>query len=84
MRRAFLLGTVGLLPVEPGVPHAARVTAISARSEDGTVVACDVLRGLDLSAFPVGMQVKLHRHRPDGRFRLGLIQSDKAVMEVPH
>jgi hypothetical protein len=84
MRRAFLLGTVGLLPVPPSVTHAACATTISARSEDGTVVARDVPRGLDLSAFPVGTQVKLHCHRPDGRFRLGLIESDKAVMEVPH
>ena len=57
---------------------------ISVRSEDGTVFTCDVPPSLDLSAFPVGTQVKLHCHRLDGRFRLGFIKSDKAVVEVPH
>jgi hypothetical protein len=59
-------------------------TTLSVRSEDGTVLTCDVPPGLDLSAFPVGTQVKLHCHRLDGSFRLGFIKSDKAVMEVPH
>ena len=58
--------------------------SISVRSQDGTVFTCDVPPGLDLSAFPVGTQVKLRCHRLDGRFRLGFSKSDKAVVEVPH
>jgi hypothetical protein len=58
--------------------------SISVRSADGTVFTCAVPPGLDLSAFPVGTQVKLHCHRLDGHFRLGFIKSDKAVVEVPH
>jgi hypothetical protein len=37
---------------------------------------CDVPPGLDLPALPVGMQLTLRRHRPNGPFR--------AVAEVPH
>jgi hypothetical protein len=59
-------------------------TTLSVRSEDGTVSTCDVPPGLDLSAFPVGTQVKLRCHRPDGRLRLGFVESGKAVVEVPH
>ena len=58
--------------------------SLTIRSQDGTDFTCDVPPGLDLSAFPVGTQVKLHCHRLDGRFRLGFIKSDKAVVEVPH
>jgi hypothetical protein len=58
--------------------------SLSVRAEDGTVFSCDVPPGLDLSAFPVGTQAKLHCHRLDGRFRLGFIKSDRAVVEVPH
>ena len=58
--------------------------SVSVRAEDGVVFACDVPAGLDLSAFPVGTQVKLHCHRLNGSFRLGFIKSDKAVVEVPH
>jgi hypothetical protein len=58
--------------------------SLTVRSQDGTDFTCDVPPGLDLSAFPVGTQVKLHCHRLDGRFRLGFIKSDKAVVEVPH
>jgi hypothetical protein len=39
MRRTFLLGAVGLLPVLPGVADAGRLTTIFVRSEDGTVFA---------------------------------------------
>ena len=59
-------------------------TALTVRSADGTDSTCDVPPGLDLSAFPVGTQVKLHCHRLDGKFRLGLIKSEQAVVEVPH
>jgi hypothetical protein len=59
-------------------------TSLTARSSDGTDFTCDVPPGLDLSAFPVGTQVKLHCHRVDGHFRLGFIKSEKAVVEVPH
>jgi hypothetical protein len=58
--------------------------SLTVRSQDGTDFTCDVPPGLDLSAFPVGTQVKLHCHRLDGKFRLGFIKSDKAVVEVPH
>jgi hypothetical protein len=59
-------------------------TSLTVRSSDGTDFTCDVPPGLDLSAFPVGTQVKLHCHRVDGRFRLGFIKSEQAVVEVPH
>jgi hypothetical protein len=49
--------------------------ALTVRWSDGTDFTCDV-QGLDLSAFPVGTQVKLHCHRLDGQFRLGFIKSD--------
>ncbi len=58
--------------------------SVTVRSQDATDFTCDVPPGLDLTAFPVGTQVKLHCHRLDGRFRLGFIKSDKAVVEVPH
>lgn len=58
--------------------------SVTVRSQDGTDFTCDVPPGLDLSAFPVGTQVKLHCHRLDGKFRLGFIKSEKAVVEVPH
>jgi len=45
------------------------------RQQDGTMT-CGVPCGLDLSALPVGMQLPLRRHRPNGRF--------PAVAEVPH
>jgi hypothetical protein len=61
-----------------------RVRTISVRSGDDTAFMCDVPPGLDLSAFPVGTQVKLRCHRPDGRLRLGFVESGKAVVEVPH
>jgi hypothetical protein len=62
----------------------AGVFSLTVRSQDGTDFTCDVRPGLDLSAFPVGTQVKLRCHRLDGKFRLGFIKSEKAVVEVPH
>ena len=59
-------------------------TSLTVRAADGTDFTCDVPPDLDLSAFPVGTQVKLHCHRLDGTFRLGFIKSGKAVVEVPH
>jgi hypothetical protein len=59
-------------------------SSVTARALDGADFTCVVPSGLDLSAFPVGTQVKLHCHRLDGTFRLGFIKSDKAVVEVPH
>jgi hypothetical protein len=58
--------------------------SLTVRAADGTDFTCDVPPGLDLSAFPVGTQVKLHCHRLDGKFRLGFIKSERAVVEVPH
>ena len=59
-------------------------TALTVRAADGVDFTCTVPAGLDLSAFPVGTQVKLHCHRLDGSFGLGFIKSEKAVVEVPH
>jgi hypothetical protein len=59
-------------------------SSLTVQAVDGGDVMCAVPSGLDLSAFPVGTQVKLHCHRLDGAFRLRFIKSERAVVEVPH
>jgi hypothetical protein len=59
-------------------------SSLTVRAQDGADFTCSLPPGLDLSAFPVGTQVKLHCHRLDGVFRLGFLKSEHAVAEVPH
>jgi hypothetical protein len=46
------------------------------------VVSCAVPAGTDLSKFPVGTSVKMHRHRIAGELRLEYLKSEHAVLEI--
>jgi hypothetical protein len=80
LTKASVLGAPRPFAAAPGAVDAARFGG-SARGAD---FMCHVRPGLGLSAFPVGTQVKLRCHRLDGKFRLGFIKSEQAVVEVPH
>ena len=80
LTKASVLGAPRPFTAAPGALDAARFGG----SAGGADFMCHVPRGLGLSAFPVGAQVKLRCHRLDGKFRLGFIKSELAVVEVPH
>lgn len=57
-------------------------TSVTVRGSDGHTVTCSVPAGTDLSAFGVGISVKVNCHKRDGQFRLAYLKSEKAVIEL--
>ena len=55
---------------------------LTVTASDGHAFTCTYPAGADLSAFPLGVQVKLHCHLLGGAFRLEYMKSETAVVEV--
>ncbi|MDP9491264.1 MAG: hypothetical protein M3P42_03555 [Actinomycetota bacterium] len=65
-----------------GTLDAKTETSVTVRGSDGHTVTCQVPAGTDLSAFGVGISVKVHCHKRDGLFRLAYMKSESAVIEL--
>jgi hypothetical protein len=57
-------------------------TSVTVTAPDTTAVSCSMPTGTDLSAFPLGTNVKLHCHKVGGEFRLEYLKSEHAVVEI--
>ncbi len=65
-----------------GTLDAKTETSVTVRGSDGHTVTCQVPAGTDLSAFGVGVSVKVHCHKRDGLFRLAYLKSGSSVIEL--
>ncbi|HEY8193330.1 MAG TPA: hypothetical protein VIF36_05335, partial [Gaiellaceae bacterium] len=65
-----------------GTLDAKTETSVTVRGSDGHTVTCGVPAGTDMSAFGVGISVKMHCHKRDGQFRLAYLKSEHAVIEL--
>ena len=57
---------------------------LTVTASDGHAFTCTYPAGTDLSAFPLGTQVKVHCHLLGGAFRLEYLKSETAVVEIKH
>ena len=59
-------------------------SSVTATAEDSATFTCSFPAGTDLSAFPLGTQVKLHCVRIAGVWQLSYMKSSTAAVEVHH